>query len=116
MAASSTPNGTIIHGFGFVVCSMAQRYAAAQKTVKWKPGRTAAAANIDLISARVHELRRDVAEVVYITHRDRAADGVAVGTGSRVADGFAVAMDEFTAPEDGFGIFQHEDRQPPPDA
>src|SRR5216117_3736531 len=80
------------------------------------PGRTAAAANIDLISARLDELRRHCGGMGYITHRDCAADGVAVGAGSRVADGFAVAMDEFTAPEDGFGIFQHEDRQPPTDA
>src|SRR5439155_19436960 len=86
------------------------------KGLQMNPGRTAAAADIDLISARVDELRRDFGGVVYITHRDRAADGVAVGAGSRVADRFAVAMDKFTAPEDGFGIFQHEDRQTPPDA
>src|SRR5204862_3337172 len=28
----------------------------------------------------------------------------------------AVAIDEFPAPEDGFGILQNEDRQPTPDA
>src|SRR5262245_38348552 len=79
------------------------------------PGRATAAGNIDLISSRLDEPWRDLGAVVDITHRDRAAHGVAIGTGGRVADGCAIAINQLTAPEDRFRLFQHEDRQPPPD-
>src|SRR5881392_2828230 len=71
------------------------------------------AIDVDFVSAGFDELRRCFGRVVHIPHRDRGADGMAVGTGSGVARRFAIAGDQFTSPEHRFGVFQDEDRQTP---
>jgi hypothetical protein len=52
MAASSTPNGTIIQGFGLSIGSTPQRYAAAQKGVKQKAPCPGEKQSIHKLSAR----------------------------------------------------------------
>src|SRR5437899_4055014 len=51
------------------------------------------AIDVDFIPGGVEELRARGGGVLHIAHADRGADGMAVGTGSGVADRSAVALD-----------------------
>src|SRR5207244_11765965 len=82
---------------------------SAQKGSRW----ISAPRNIDFITTRFDEVVLNGFRMVDVTHGHCAAESVPVRTGGRVADGLAIAIDGFAAPEDGFRIFQHENHQAP---
>ena len=51
------------------------------------------ARHVDLETTRLDEFRCHPRRVVHVAHRNRAADGVAVGTGRRVTNRLAVPVD-----------------------
>src|SRR2546426_4253717 len=80
-----------------------------QEGARW----ISATRNIDFITTRFDEIIPNRFRMIDVTHGHCAAESVPVRTGGRVADGLAIAIDGFAAPEDGLRIFQHENHQAP---
>src|SRR5437868_6731977 len=71
-------------------------------------GRVAAARYVNFVVSSENVLGGNVVGVFHVTHSDRAAKAVAIGTRSGVADNVVVSVDWLAAPKHRSGILQNE--------